>query len=113
LTTTSHDPAAALDAAVGRLVNQVSHWTAGRWAAPASGDPGTSRAALVFALVQALADLGAAVENHEPRPVSRLVNDLGLPDQVRVMVADLLLAGAPAGTLMTAVTAIDTTRAAL
>jgi hypothetical protein len=45
--------------------------------------------------VQALADRSRAAEGRPPLAVPRLDNDLGLPDQVRVVAADLLLAGAP------------------
>jgi hypothetical protein len=48
---------------------------------------------VVYALVQHLADLGARAEGRHRRTVLRLEHDLGLPDQVQVMVADLLAAG--------------------
>jgi hypothetical protein len=76
------------------------------------GSAGT-RAELVFRLVQELADLGAAAEGIPSRPVPRLDNDLALPDQVRVMVSDLLLAPASDETLTKAAAAIQTTTRAL
>ena len=96
-----------MNAAVDRFVARVGHWEPARWArsAPAGG----SRADAVHALVQALADLACAAENRPPRPVPRLANDLALPDQVRVMVADLILAGAPAAALVDAADRIDAT----
>jgi hypothetical protein len=47
---------------------------------------------LAYGLVQRLADLGADAEGRPRRPVPRL-NDLVLPDQLRVMADDLLAAG--------------------
>ncbi|WBB77428.1 hypothetical protein O7606_14120 [Micromonospora sp. WMMD882] len=85
------DPAQELERAVASLVNQVGHWQAPRWAARASGDD-LSRADLVHKLVQDVADLAADVEGQPRRPVPRLDNDLALPDQLRVVTTDLLLA---------------------
>jgi hypothetical protein len=113
------DSAAAMNAAAERLLARVGHWTAVRWAtparesaAPAGHDaprgPGAprSRADVVGALVQRLADLGAAAEGRLPRPVPRLDNELALPDQVRVMVRDLVAAGS-GETFSTATRAIE------
>jgi hypothetical protein len=75
------------------LARQVSHWTPERWAAPAFPG-GASRAELVHGLVQRLADVAADAEGEVRRPVPRLDNDLGLPDQLRVMAADLVTSGA-------------------
>jgi hypothetical protein len=63
---------------------------------------------LVYALVQHLADLGARAEGRPRRPVPRLEHDLGLPDQVQVMVADLLVTGGvgDAGVVTEAVEAV-------
>jgi hypothetical protein len=47
-----------LDRAVGRLVNHVSHWTPPRWAASSASGSG-SRADVMHALIQRLADLAA------------------------------------------------------
>ena len=97
------DPAAArLRAAAAALLHRVEHWTQPRWRQPAAGDAGRSRADEVHGLVQRLADLTAVAEGRSSLPVPRLANDLALPDQVRVMVADLGLAGADAQTLLTA-----------
>src|SRR6266545_4271373 len=75
--------------AVDRLVNQIGHWTPARWAVPgAAGGP--TRAEIVHALAQRLADLEADVTGRPGLPVPRLANDLVLPDQVRVMTLDLV-----------------------
>ena len=76
--------------AVKRLTSQVGHWEAGRWAAPA-GSADSTRAAAVRALVQQLADRGADAEARSHRPVPHLA-DTVLPDQLRVMADDLLVA---------------------
>ena len=83
-----------LTAAVGKLVGQVSHWTPPRWAA--SGASGVPRAATVHDLVQWLADRCAEAEGRAPLPVPRLDNDLALPDQLKVVAADLARFGGPA-----------------
>jgi hypothetical protein len=75
------------------LIKQVSHWTQQRWAAPAIPG-GPPRAEMVHGLVQRLADIAADVEGESRRAVPRLENDLALPDQLRVVVADLVAAGA-------------------
>jgi hypothetical protein len=100
-TTTS---AAALRAAADRLLRQVEHYGPERWAAHGRGDT-------VFALVQLLADLGAAAEGRAARAVPRLGKDLALPDQLRVMVADLL--AVPTADCEKAEAAITATLAAL
>jgi hypothetical protein len=82
-----------LTAAVVKLVGQVSHWTPSRWAA--SGVSGLSRAEMVHELVQWLADRAADAEGQPRRRVPRLDNDLVLPDQLRVVAADLVAAGPP------------------
>lgn len=80
------------------LVNQVSHWSAPRWAGPNRTD-GTPRGDLFHRLVQRLADLAADAEGVPRREVPRLENDLVLPDQLRVIAADLLAANPPAEVL--------------
>jgi hypothetical protein len=65
-------------------------WPPARWSGPAGAR--TNRADRVHELVQRLADLVAGLEGEPVRPVPRLDNDLALPDQIRVLVADLLLA---------------------
>ena len=130
-----------LSAAADRFVARVAHWSPARWARPAvhrlldgagdggavdggaidvravdggAGDGGAvSRADVVFSLVQRLADLVATAEGRAPRPVPRLDNDLALTDQVRVMVADLLVADPPAEVLHAAATSVDATLHAL
>ncbi|MGI5245501.1 hypothetical protein [Dactylosporangium sp. CA-139066] len=76
-----------LDVAVRKLIGQVSHWTPPRWAA--SSLSGASRADLMHDLVQWMADRCAEAEGRPARPVPRLDNDLALPDQLRVVAADL------------------------
>jgi hypothetical protein len=110
------EPAAArLRAAAGRLVNRVEHWTAARWSQPAqeARGVGETRADAVHALVQRLADLSAGLEGRPPQGVPRLGNDLALPDQLKVMVADLALVGAGDEVLRGAVADIDATTARL
>lgn len=87
----SDDP---LTATVGRLVGQVGHWTPSRWAA--SGASGVRRGDALHALVQWLADRCADAEGRPRLPVPRLDNDLALPDQLRVVAADLARFGGPA-----------------
>jgi hypothetical protein len=87
----SDDP---LTATVSRLVGQVGHWTPSRWAA--SGASGVPRNDTVHELVQWLADRCADAEGRARLPVPRLDNDLGLPDQLRVVAADLARFGGPA-----------------
>jgi hypothetical protein len=71
----------AVRVAAERLVGRVSHWTPARW---------VGRAERFHALVQQLADLAAASAGRPPRTVPRLDSDLALPDQLRVVVGDLL-----------------------
>ena len=75
---------------VDRLVGRIAHWTPSRWKLPTAS--GASRADVVHGLVQEIADLGADAEGRPRRPVPRLDNDLVLPDQLRVVTADLLAA---------------------
>jgi len=79
---------------VRRFVGQVSHWTPPRWAA-SSASGLDSRAAVTHALVQELADLAADAEGEPRRAVPRLDNDGALPDQLRVIAADLAAAVPP------------------
>jgi len=83
--------AAALTLEVERLIRQVAHWTPARWSARAEGGT-ASRAELVHALVQRIADRAADAEGEPRRRVPRLDNDLVLPDQLRVVTADLVRA---------------------
>ena len=88
--------------AVQRLLDRTSHWTPARWAQ-------RGRAESVHALVQLLADAGAEAEGRPARPVPRLASDLALPDQLRVMAADLRAAGAEPATLASATEAVRAT----
>jgi phytoene/squalene synthetase len=74
---------------------------------------GSTRAGLVYQLVQHLADVGADVERRGRRRVPRLEYDPALMDQVRVLVEDLLQAGASDETLHAATAAITATTKAL
>jgi hypothetical protein len=104
-----------LDAAASRFLARVGHWEQSRWSQPAkiTDPPVESRADVVYGLAQRLADLGASVEGWPPQRVPRLENDLALPDQVRVMVADLLRASAPTDVLRAAAADLDATTAHL
>ena len=44
----------------------------------------------MHALVQALADIAADIEDRPRRPVPRLPNDMSLPDQLQVVGLDLI-----------------------
>ena len=90
---------------------RVGHWDPDRWTKPARA--GRSRADVVFDLVQSLGELSRRAEALPPRPVPRLDNDLALPDQVRVIAADLLVAGASAEDMARAAGWIDATTRAL
>jgi hypothetical protein len=104
--------AAELDRAVGLLVGQVGHWQQPRWAASAAGG-NVSRADLVHKLVQEVADLAADAEGEPRRDVPRLANDLALPDQLRVVAADLVAAAPPDEVTARAAAAVAATRSAL
>jgi len=98
--------------AVDRLVDHVGHWTPARWAQ--TGPSGTrSRAEVVHALAQRLADLEAGVTCRPVRPVPRLANDLALPDQVRVLTLDLVVAEPGPAVLAAALDAVTQARAEL
>jgi hypothetical protein len=92
---------AEFDRAVDRLLNHVSHWTPPRWAASSASGAG-SRADVMHDLVQRIADLAADAEGLPRRTVPRLENVLGLPDQLRVIAADLRVANPDDETLATA-----------
>ncbi|GAA2700154.1 hypothetical protein ACFY2R_17175 [Micromonospora olivasterospora] len=104
--------AAELDRAVELLVRQVGHWQQPRWAATAEGG-NVPRADLVHRLIQELANLAADAEGEPRRTVPRLDNDLVLPDQLRVVAADLLAADPPAEALARAAAEVTATRSAL
>lgn len=104
-----------LSRAVSRLVNQVGHWTPERWSRPATGaghDAGT-RADLVYGLVQRIADRAADAEALPRRVVPRLESNLALPDQLRVVTADLVAAAPPPDALEIAVADVTTIHALL
>jgi hypothetical protein len=98
--------------AVDRLVDHIGQWAPSRWTALTSSGTGT-RAEVVHALAQRLADLEAAATGRPPRAVPKLDNDLVLPDQVRVTARDLLAAHPTADTLAEAVDAVAETRRVL
>ncbi|SBT54656.1 hypothetical protein [Micromonospora narathiwatensis] len=104
--------AAELDRAVELLVRRVGHWQQPRWSATAEGG-NVSRADLVHKLVQEIANLAADAEGGPRREVPRLAGDLVLPDQLRVVAADLVAAGPPESVLAEAATAVARTRSAL
>jgi hypothetical protein len=85
--------------AVQRLLDRTSHWTPARWSQ-------RDRADVVHGLIQRLADAGAEAEGRPARPVPRLASDLALPDQLRVMAADLRAAGANEPVLTAATDAV-------
>jgi hypothetical protein len=96
-------------------VNQVSHWTPGRWSRAAPGGAGGTgtRADLMHGLVQRLADRAADREGQPRRAVPRLDSDLALPDQLRVVAADLVATAPPPDIRAAAAAAVDETRQAL
>jgi hypothetical protein len=85
------------------LVGQVAHWTAVRWRGRSDG---------VYALVQRLADAAAEAEGRPGMVVPRLA-DTVLPDQIRVMVADLVAASPTPQALERMTEDIRATRASL
>ncbi|MEU8253843.1 hypothetical protein AB0C06_06200 [Micromonospora inaquosa] len=104
--------AAELAKAVQLLVRQIAHWQQPRWAAAATAG-NVSRADLVHRLVQEIANLAADAEGEPRRVVPRLDNDLALPDQLRVVTADLLAADPGAEALTRAAAEVTATRSAL
>jgi hypothetical protein len=112
------------------LLARVDHWTGSRWSQPARpakiSDLGRlsppegpqvskidSRADVVHALVRRLAELCAEVEGRPRLAVPRLDNDLAIPDQLRVVVADLRLASPREAAVRRAVADIEATTARL
>jgi hypothetical protein len=96
-------------ASVDRLHTQVRHWEQPRWSARAGTQ---SKADLMYALIQHLADLAADAEQRPRRPVPR-EHDLILPDQLLVMADDLAAANPPPPVLASAETAVTELRRAL
>ncbi|GIF98501.1 hypothetical protein [Catellatospora citrea] len=74
-----------LTRAVDLLANQVGHWTPARWR-----DQGEPLHKLIQRLADQAADLSGAPRHDVPR-----LSDLALPDQLRVVVADLAAAAPP------------------
>jgi len=70
------------------LVHRLRRWTRASWAVAVGSGRAQSRADLVHAGVQRLADLAASAEGRPPRPVPRLA-DRVLPDQLAVMAHDV------------------------
>jgi hypothetical protein len=95
-----------------RLVDRVSTWTPPRWAASSASGSG-SRADRFHALVQTLADQAADAEGEPRREVPRLTPDTALPDQLRVVVADLIAADPDEEVLATAARRVLTVKRAL
>ncbi|BAL85993.1 hypothetical protein AMIS_7730 [Actinoplanes missouriensis 431] len=91
-------------AAIDRLLNQVRHWEERRWSQPAT-TTGQTRAQLIHGLAQQLADLGAEAEK-SPRHELPLLHPMVLPDQLRVLADDILIAGPPPELLTRATTAV-------
>ncbi|MEV7329104.1 hypothetical protein [Micromonospora sp. NPDC093244] len=104
--------ATELDQTVRLLVGQVGHWEQPRWAATATTG-NVPRADLVHRLVQEVANLAADAEGQPRRVVPRLDNDLALPDQLRVVTADLLAARPGDEVLARAAAEVAATRGAL
>ncbi|MFB9237304.1 hypothetical protein ACFFWC_17375 [Plantactinospora siamensis] len=103
---------AELTREVDLLARQVGHWEAPRWAAKA--DRGNAaRADLVHRLVQEIANRAADAAGEPRRTVPRLDNDLALPDQLRVVAADLAAADPAAPVLADAAAQVRATRLAL
>jgi hypothetical protein len=74
-------------------VRRLRRWTAASWALP--GGPARTRAEVVAAAVQRIADLAADAEAQPRRAVPRLA-DTVLADQLAVVADDVLRAGDPA-----------------
>ena len=68
---------------------------------------------LVHRLVQEVANLAADAEGQPRRTVPQLDNDLALPDQLRVVAADLVAAGADDEVLARAAAEVTATRGVL
>jgi hypothetical protein len=105
-------PGESLARQVDLLARQVAHWTAPRWVAPATSG-NSARADLLHRLVQLLANLAADAAGERRRTVPRLGNDLALPDQLRVVAADLLAADPSTAVLADAEAEVTATRQAL
>jgi hypothetical protein len=80
------DESATLASLAGALLPRLRRWTADSWAVAAAG--GGTRADVLAAAVQRLADVGADAEGQPRRTVPRLA-DVSLADQLTVMVEDI------------------------
>ncbi|GAA2524685.1 hypothetical protein [Pilimelia columellifera] len=78
---------------VDQLAGQTAQWTAARWDTPPEAG-GPSRAEIVHALVQRIADLAAEAEGEPRRELPAPDRGLLLPDQLRVVANDLVASGA-------------------
>jgi hypothetical protein len=103
---TGHEGITELDRAVGRLIHQVAHWSPARWRRSGAAET-------VFSLVQTLAALSAEALGEPRRTVPRLDNDLALPDQVRVLAAELRDADPDPTQVTAALAAVRAARVAL
>lgn len=92
-----------------RVAGQVAGWGPARWRATTPASGARTRREVLYELVQHLADLCADLEGRERRRVPRLENDYALPDQLRVVAADLESAGPDEVTADKAVTALRET----
>ena len=101
-----------LGRAVDLLGRRAGHWSATRWAAPASS-ANVARGELVHHCVQRIANLAADAEGQPRRSVPRLDNDLALLDQLRVVTADLIAVDPPLEALATATAEVTATHRAL
>lgn len=101
------EPATAaerLDLAAFRLVDPTTSWSVTKWARPCRGGwpaalspvetgeqhEAPTRAEVAYALAVRLAAWGAEAELREPVQLPRLDHDVSLPDQLAVLVDDLL-----------------------
>jgi hypothetical protein len=106
-----HSDAASL---ARELLPRLRRWDSASWSVPAELPPaggGPTRAEVAAATVQRLADAAADAERQQRRSVP-LLADVNLPDQLTVMVDDILRTGDPTA-LRTAATELATLRAAL
>jgi hypothetical protein len=96
-----------------RVADQVTHWTPARWRVTVPGEAGIDRATAMHRLIQTLADLCARLERRPARVVPRLPHDVALPDQLRVIAADLAAAQPDEAVDRAALEAIRSARTAL
>ena len=75
-------------------MRRLRRWSASSWALPPEGPAPDTRAQAAHLAVQRIADLGADAELRLRRPVPR-VTDLALPDQLAVVVGDVVRTADP------------------